>query len=75
LCFVLLRSEKLWNLPTKATQLDCILLPRSEKFQILQTNATQINRVLSFANKKQLKLIVFCSAKDFAIWQQKQLNW
>jgi hypothetical protein len=36
---------------------------RSETFRILQTKTTQINRVLSFSNKKQLKLIVFCSAR------------
>jgi hypothetical protein len=55
LCFVLLCSEKLWNLPT---QIDCILLPRSERFPLLQTKATQINEFQITAT--QINCILFC---------------
>jgi diketogulonate reductase-like aldo/keto reductase len=56
-------DERFWNLPTKATQIDCILVCRA-------TKATQIDctlfyytaKIFEICQQKQLRLTAFCSA-------------
>jgi hypothetical protein len=75
-------QRKYLNLPTKASQINCILLPRSENFCNLPTKAIQLIAFCSAelctlpTKATQINCVLFCNAaKNFAICQQKQLKW
>jgi hypothetical protein len=66
LYFVQPRSEKCWDLPTKATQIDCTLSSRAAK-------------IFGICQQKQLKSTVFCPAAQRKILnlptKATQIDW
>jgi hypothetical protein len=74
--FCLARSENVWNLPTKATQIDYSVLLRSENFWI----TSQVDCILSvlpqLANTKatQIDCIFSCHAAKLFEFRQLKLT-
>jgi hypothetical protein len=79
LYFIRPRTEKVWNSPTKTTQVACFCSAAQRKTLELRTkvlfcSATQ-RKIWSLLTAAQINFFLFCRAvKNFGIYQRKQLK-